>query len=219
MIKQNILYLLLLSSIFSCQSQNKNMDIRTTSINDYEATYIFNLENNRAALKKINDYALQDIKAQNIFIDSLKHVASKDTQPKTFKERLTSTTLSSVPEDIIFYTPPNQLMDRVREKDIVLHYVLNTESGTIKNIRIGNQFKNATTTIKIINENKHNCVLQLDQLDFTLQNLYAILSQIAKLQYQNKTLDFIYTVKNKDNAPILDIIYTDHGHSLLLNYN
>jgi len=219
MIKQNILYLLLISSIFSCQSQNKNMDIRTTSINDYEATYIFNLENNKTALKKINDYALQEIKAQNIFIDSLKHAASEDIQPKTFKERLNSTTLSLIPEDIIFYTPPNQLMDRVREKDIVIHYVINTESGTIKNIRIGNQFKNAPPTIKVINENKNNCNLQLDQLDFTLQSLYTIVSKITKLQYQNKSFDFIYTVKDKNNAPLLDIIYTDHGQSLLLNYN
>ena len=62
MIKNSLLFAILIL-VFSCETQNKNMNIRTTSINDYEATYIFNLENNISTLKKINEFALKDITA------------------------------------------------------------------------------------------------------------------------------------------------------------
>lgn len=216
--KQKAFLLIILGLFLSCETQNTGMDIRNTSINDYQANYIFNIENTINALKKMNDFALKDIKEQKHFIDSIKKETKANNKPISFEERLNSTTLSTSPEDIIFYTPPETLSDRVREKDIVLHYALNPKTFAIKNITVGNRYTNNNTAIEAILDN-NNCTLVINEKEFTLNTLHNVLQKVEHLQFQNKAINFNYTVKNKDNKEFLDIIYKDKGTSLLLNYN
>lgn len=217
MIKQKAFLLIILSLFLSCETQNTGMDIRNTSINDYQANYIFNIENSIAALKKMNDFALKDIKEQQYFIDSIKKETKANDKPISFEERLNSTTLSTTPEDIVFYTPPVNLSDRVREKDMVLHYALNPKTFAIKKIIVGNRYTNTNTAIEAVLD-KDNCILVIHEKEFNLNALHNVFLKIEQLQYQSKSLNFSYTVKNKDNKVFLDIIFKDNGKSLLLNY-
>jgi len=203
--------------LFSCKSKKQEMEIRYTSLNDYDANYIFDLENNINGLKKIHQFALQEITAQKHFIDSLKNSSYIDSLPKTYKEHQYGTSLSLTASDIYLYTPPNELsFDQVDHEDLVMLYELNEKSFTIKNISIYERYRDDSMPISII-ANANHCMLKLDEKKFGLETLYQVLKKIKELNLHNQNDDFTYTVYNKENQ-ILDISYTNKGTSLLLNY-
>lgn len=200
----------------SCKSQKQEMEIRYTSLNDYDANYIFNLQNNTEALKKIHEFAKEEIKAQKHFVDSLKASNYMDSLPKTYKDHQYGTSLSLTASDISLYVPPKS-MDRVQDEEMVIRYELDEENFTIKNIDIGNKYHSQTYDIKETNKTDQ-CLLQISTGELTLDVLYQIFEKIHKIQYHRQKDLFTYQVFDSKNNHVLDITYKDKGTSLLLNY-
>ena len=216
MIKYKCLIILISAILCSCKSQKQEMDIRYTSLNDYDANYIFYLENNTTGLKKIHQFVLEEIKAQKHFVDSLKNSSYADSLPKIYEDHQYGTSLSLSASDISLYTPPKSI-DRVREEEMVIQYKLDEENFTLRNIDIGNTYHSSSNTIKETKNNKQ-CILKIDSKELTLDGLYQIFENIKKLKYQFQHNTFTYQINDKLDNNILDITYNSKGTSLLLTY-
>ncbi|WP_299219228.1 hypothetical protein [uncultured Aquimarina sp.] len=217
MIKYSYL-IILVTVLFSCKSQEQEMEIRYTSLNDYDANYIFNLENNLQGLKKINNYVINEIKDQKHFVDSLKKSDYVKDTPKTFDEHRNSTSLSLTATDLYLYTPPGELsLNKVKDKNIVMIYELDEETFAIKNINIGDSYTSSSFSIKETKDD-NQCSLHLDTEEFNLEALSQTLEKTKALNYQLQYDPFTYHIIDKQNKNILDIIYNNKGTSLLLNY-
>ena len=216
MIKNTLLYLLILLFCFSCDDSNGPNDIRHTSMHDYYANYIFDLDNNLSALKTINDFALNGIEKHKHVVDSLKASGYKNVVSQNkFK---INTYLSVNAEDIIIYTPPSEFTFKpVDEKDIVAEYIVGDESFKVEHIKIGERYATGTISIKeTLTENK--CILKLSTDTLNLEVLYQILKKTEILAYQKKHLDFKYTVSNNKNIKLLEVTYSNNGKHIMLNY-
>jgi len=218
MIKYRYLIILFSTVLFSCKSQKQEMEIRYTSLNDYEANYIFDLENNLNGLKKINNYVINEIKEQKHFTDSLKASSYMDSLPKTYKDHQYGTSLSLTASDLYLYTPPGELsLNKVKDKNIVMIYELDEENFTIKNIDIGETYQSSSYTIKET-KNSNQCILKIENDELTLDSLHQIFEKIKKSKHQLEHDTFTYQINNKQDTNILDITYSNKGTSLLLNY-
>ncbi|WP_299181568.1 hypothetical protein [uncultured Aquimarina sp.] len=216
MIRYSYISILICTLLFSCKSQKQEMEIRYTSLNDYDANYVFNLKNNTTGLKKIHQFTLAEIEAQKHFVDSLKNSSYMDSLPKTYQDHQYGTSLSLTATDISLYTPP-QSLDRVREKEMVMEYKLDEENFTIKNIDIGDTYQSSSYTIKETKES-NRCILEINNEELTLEGLYQIFEITKKLKHQFEHNIFTYQINNKQEINILDITYSNKGTSLLLNY-
>ncbi|MBQ4804456.1 hypothetical protein J8L88_16465 [Aquimarina sp. MMG015] len=218
MIRYSYISILICTLLFSCKSQKQEMEIRYTSLNDYDANYVFNLKNNTTGLKKTHQFTLAEIEAQKHFVDSLKNSSYMDSLPQTYKDHQYGTSLSLTASDVYLYTPPNEFsFDQVSDEDLVMVYELNEEQFTIKNIVIGERYKENTISIKE-KMNTNFCELKVDDNNFRLETLYQVFEKIQKLQYHLQKDLFTYQVFDSKNNHVLDITFKDKGTSLLLNY-
>lgn len=194
------------------------MSIRNTSINDYYTNYIFNFNNNSIALKSINDFAVNEIKQQKHYTDSLKKAGKKNITSNNIKDILAAESfLSGVGEDVHFYTPPSELsFEQVNEDDLVMLYELNENAFTIKNIKIGNSYVSQPIEIKEIPLAK-NCKLQVDVENLNLGILKQILNKINTLNYHTKKEVYGYDIYTQ-KIHILTIAYSEQGKALKLYY-
>jgi len=218
MIKNSILYIIIALFLFSCEAQERKMDIRYFTLNDYDTNYVFDIENNLEALKKMHSYALNEIKEQKHAVDSLKASSYIDSLPKTYEEHQYGTSLSLSPSDVYLYTPPGEFsFDQVDDKDLVLLYELDEESFIIENIVVGNKYTSSSYTIEEA-KNGMQSSLQINTDEFTLEVLSQLLGEIKKIGHHYQEDIYTYQIKDVNNKHVLDIIYKDKGTSLLLNY-
>ncbi|TPN89122.1 hypothetical protein [Aquimarina algicola] len=192
------------------------MEIRYTSLNDFDAHYIFDLNNNIKGIHRIHKYASEEIKAQKHVIDSLLKSGYADHLPKTYQEHLYNPSLSLTATDIYMYTPP-KLLDRVRDEELVIWYEFNEETFTIKEIHIGNSYQSLSHNIKTTKTN-NLCTFNIDSDQLTLNILYQIFEKIKKLKYQLDHETFTYQITINPNKKVLEITYHNKGNSLLLDF-
>ncbi len=218
MIKQVVFLFFISIGFFACNSQKQPMDIRYTSINDYDANYIFNLENNTKALKKIDQYAQDMIKGQMHIVDSLKNSDYIKNTSKTYDEHKLGTSLSLTATDVYLYTPPGEFsFDQVQDENLVIKYELDEEKFTIRDIIVGNSYQDSSIKVESsVKEN--NCKLIVSTATLNLQGLYQIFEKIRTSTYHKQKEQFTYFVYDANDTNVLDIIYKNNGSSLLLHY-
>lgn len=216
MIQRMFLYFLIAVTFLNCDDGNGPNDIRNTSLNDYTAHYIFEFDNTKLALKKMNDYALNEIAAQKHFVDSLKKTGY--TPASTMEEMFEKGSLSLTATDVTLYTPPSEFsFDPVDDKDIVVVYNLGEESFKVENISVGEQYAKGTMSIEeqFID---NTSVLNIDTEVLSLEALYQVLEKTRALGRQEKYNTFKYVVHNHNNISLLEVIYTEKGKHISLNY-
>lgn len=216
MIKYSSSIVLIFAILFACNTVDKKMSIRYTSLNDYDAHYIFNIENTFNGLQEINTYALEEIQAQKKFVDSLKSSSYVDSVSSAYQENIKSSSFSLMAEDLYLYTPPTSF-DRVSNEDIVLQYVLNENSFVIEDIVVGQSYTPSSFTIKET-KNETQSSLQVNTEEFTLEVLSQVLEKIKKVGHHHQENRYTYYIKDINDTHILDVIYKDKGTSLVLNY-
>ncbi|WP_108803046.1 hypothetical protein [Aquimarina sp. Aq107] len=195
------------------------MSIRYCSLNEYYTNYVFDIENDIDALKKMNLYVVGEIKAQKHFVDSLKASSYMDNLPKTYKDHQYGTSLSLTASDVYLYTPPNEFsFDQVNDEDLVMVYELNEEQFSIKNIVVGQQYKDSSISITVQTSSKINRrVLKVNNNEFKLETLYQVFNKIKEIKYHTKTDNFVYSIFLGESN-VLDIVYKNKGTSLTLDY-
>lgn len=216
--KINTLYIIIALFLFSCEEEKREMDIRYTSLNDFDTNYVFDIENNLEALKKIHHYAVNEIKGQKHVVDSLKASSYIDSLPKTYEEHQYGTSLSLSPSDVYIYIPPGEYsFDQVNDDDLVLLYELDEDNFTIEDIVVGQSYTPSSYTIKET-KNETQSSLQVNTEEFTLEVLSQVLEKIKKVGHHHQENRYTYYIKDINDTHILDVIYKDKGTSLVLNY-
>lgn len=216
--KNIVLCIIITLFLFSCEGQEREMDIRYFSLNDYDTNYVFDIENNLEALKKMHHYAINEIKEQKHVVDSLKTSSYIDSLPKTYEEHQYGTSLSLTPSDVYLYTPPAEFsFNQVNDDDLVLLYELGEENFIIENIVVGKSYHPSSFKIEET-KNETQSVLKINNEAFTLEVLSQVLEHIKTIRHHHQEDIYTYQIKDVNNKHVLDVIYKDKGTSLLLNY-
>ena len=113
------------------------MEIRYTSINDVYGTYIFNFEDNISGIKKINDFAVENIKSSKNVSDSINTVISKMSKEEA-QDYISNQSLPTMATNLIFYKALDDLEGQPDQKDVLIGYVLDEITFGINNINIPN---------------------------------------------------------------------------------
>lgn len=217
MIKQNILMLFITLFMFSCNTQNNQMEIRYTSINDYYADYVFNFNNSKTGLALINNYALTQIEAQKKTVDSVKQTTQKT--PATIESLLNNGSFSQNAENIALYTPPSEIsLNKVNNKDLIIKYIVGENTFKVEDIQIGESYKNTKITVEATTKNNQS-ELKLNVEALTIEALSQILNKIESVNHHKQNEQYIYAVLNSNNVEVMSVLFSNKGQNINLKYH
>ena len=208
-------YLVISICCLSCAGE-KPMEIRYTSLNDYYTDYVFNLKNDSKGLKEINAYVLREIQEQNRVVDSFKKAGYK---PRiTYEEMINKGSFSLQAADVTLYNPPNEWsLEAVNNEDVIIEYKVGEESFKVEEIKVGKKYGTIILDIKTtIIGNEGVLIVNTDVLN--LDGLSQVLKKLKKINYHYNSINFKYFVKNKNNVDLLEVLFTDKGKHIKLNF-
>lgn len=218
--KINYLIIVILVSLLSCNNTKKQeMKIRYTSINDYDANYIFDFQNNKAGLKMINQYVIEDIKSSKHFADSIVNKLGKLNNIEKTKY-LSENNLPTKATDVSLYIAREDLnWDPNNNNDLLIVYKLDENTFKITDFKIPYKSdKKNDITIQDTGIEKNSCILKINKDSFHIETLKLIKEKIDKLNYQKQENDFSYLVKNNNDVEMIKITFTEKGKHISLTY-
>ncbi|MBC9931200.1 hypothetical protein [Chitinophaga qingshengii] len=198
--------ILLLLLTAGCTNQAAKMEIRYTSLNDYDAHYVFNLKDSPAGLMHLYGYTLQDLKASKHYRDSIQ----ASGHPYDARE-----SLPLKAEPVVLYTPPNEWEGAPDSSHMIISFSTDEDSYRINGITVF-ACKQSHIQVKSLEKKNSGCTLQLNTASLNLCALRCMLQQTDTLKYQLGADNFTYSFVNSNSQKLLAIAYTEKGRYLEL---
>lgn len=216
---QSLIAFVILLINFSCikTPKSQSMEIRYTSINDVYGTYIFNFEDNISGIKKINDFAVENIKSSKNVSDSINTVISKMSKEEA-QDYVLNQSLPTMATNVIFYKALDDLEGQPDQKDVLIEYVLDENTFGIKNINIPNNELERDIVFKERNNSNESLSLVSKLNKISLSDLKLILKKVEQLGFQKRSENFQYQIKNDSGKLLFNIEYEKMGKYISLKF-
>ena len=217
-IKSLIAFVILLIN-FSCIKTTKpqSMEIRYTSMNDVYGNYIFNIEDNIFGIKKINDFAVENIKSSKSVSDSVNTLISKMSKEEA-QDYISNQSLPTMATNVVFYKALDDLDGQPDQKDVLIEYVLDENKFGIKNINIPNNVLGKKIVFKENDKSAESLSLVINLEKISLSDLKLILKKIEQLGFQKRSENFQYHIKNDNGILLFNIEYEKMGKYISLKF-
>lgn len=203
-----VIHVFLLIVAAGCTHHATKMEIRYTSLNDYDAHYVFNLKDSPAGLMQLYGYTLQDLRDAKHYRDSV--LASGHQY-----DARESLPLKSGP--VTLYTPPNEWKGAPDSSHMIMTFSTDEDNYRINGITV-HACKQPNIQVNTLEKKDSSCTLQLNTAALNLCALQCMLQQTGALKYQLDTNNFTYSFVNNNNnsQQLLAIAYTEKGKYLEL---
>lgn len=217
-IKSLIAFVILLINV-SCIKTTKpqSMEIRYTSINDVYGNYIFNIEDNIFGIKKINDFAVENIKSSKSGSDSVNTLISKMSKEEA-QDYISNQSLPTMATNVIFYKALDDLDGQPDKKDVLIEYVLDENTFGIKSINIPNSHLERDIIFKEKDKSEESLSLVINVEKISLSDLKLILKKVEQLGFQKRTENFQYQIKDDKGTLFLTIEFQKMGKYISLKF-
>ena len=216
---QSLIAFVILLINFSCikTPKSQSMEIRYTSINDVYGTYIFNFEDNISGIKKINDFAVENIKSSKNVSDSINTVISKMSKEEA-QDYISNQSLLTMATNLIFYKALDDLEGQPDQKDVLIEYVLDEITFGINNINIPNNELGKKIVFKENDKSAESLSLVSKLNKISLSDLKLILKKVEQLGFQKRSENFQYQIKNDSGKLLFNIEYEKMGKYISLKF-
>lgn len=217
-IKSLIAFVILLIN-FSCIKTTKSQSMKTryTSINDVYGNYIFNFEDNIFGIKKINDFAVENIKSSKSVSDSVNTLISKMSKEEA-QDYISNQSLPTMATNVIFYKALDDLNVQPDQKDVLIEYVLDENTFGIKRINIPNNKLEKDIVFKERNNNSESLSLVINLNKISSSDLKMILDKVDQIGLQNKVENFQYKIEGEKETLLFSIEFHKMGEYVSLKF-
>lgn len=216
---QSLIAFIILLINFSCikTTNSEPMEIRYTSMNDVYGNYIFNFEDNISGIKKINDFAVENIKSSKSVSDSINTLVSKMSKEEA-QNYISNQSLPTMATNVIFYKALDDLDGQPDQKDVLIEYVLDENTFGIKNLNIPNNEleKDIIFKEKINSEESLSLVINLNNISSS--DLKLILEKVDQIRLQKKVENFQYKVEDEKGTLLFSIEFQKMGEYISLKF-
>ena len=213
-------FIILLVINFSCIKTTKSepMKIRYTSINDVYGNYIFNFEDNIAGIKKINDFAVENIKSSKKVSDSVNTLFSKMSKEQA-QDYVSNQSLPTMATNVIFYKALDDIDGQPDQKDILIEYILDENTFEIKNINIPNNELERDIVFKEKDKSEGSISLIINLNKISLSDLKVILKKVEQMALQRKIENFQYKIEDGKENLFFTIEFQKMGEYVNLKFS
>lgn len=216
---QSIIAFVILLINFSCikTPKSQSMEIRYTSINDVYGTYIFNFEDNISGIKKINDFAVENIKSSKNVSDSINTVISKMSKEEA-QDYVLNQSLPTMATNLIFCKALDDFEGQPDQKDVLIEYVLDEITFGINNINIPNNELGKKIVFKENDKSAESLSLVINLEKISLSELHAILKKVDQIGLQKKVENLQYKIEDENGNFLFSIEFQKMGKYISLKF-
>lgn len=215
----SIITSLILSININCSETTKSqpMEIKYISMNDLYGNYIFNFEDNISGIKKINDFAVENIKSSKKVSDSLNTLIFKMSKEEA-QDYISNQSLPTMATNVIFYKALDDLDGQPDQKGVLIEYVLDENTFGIKSINIPNYETAKAIIFKEKDKTEKSLSLFIDSNKISLSDLKLIIRKVQHLNFQRKIENFQYKIFDEKADLLLTIEFQKMGQYIGLQF-